>query len=178
MRRMEVASRAARQVPMEADSHQPSPLGPATCQGSSSSQQRGLPQRSVAAGSWVVLSFAVTWNPVHRYPFLLGDGGVWGIQEHQPPQLCLPTSFHLLTAWKGTSEGSQAVFSWLPEDKYGLHTTLETLDSLKPRNYKQENSFLRNNLTPFLRQKVLAWNILPLQFNCNHSFKLLKKLCL
>lgn len=60
------------------------------------------------------------------------------------------------------SEGSQAVLYWLPEDRYrfAYNPGKLFLYFLKSRNYKQENSFLINNLTPFLRQKGLAWNII------------------
>lgn len=70
-------------------------------------------------------------------------------------------------------EGSQAVFYWLPEDRYGLHTTLENF-FLKSQNYQQENSFLINNVIPLFCQNILVWNVFPLQFNVNSSFQQLK----
>lgn len=143
------------------------------------SQQKGQPQCSAATGSRAVLSFAVAWNYIHRYPFLLGDGDLWGTQEHQQSQLCLPT-FPCISCTKRNKQVKEAKQYFIDSQKTDMDCIQpwKTSYFLKSQNYKQENSFLINNLTPFLCQKVLARNIFPLQFNFFCSFEQLKKLCL
>lgn len=166
IKRTEAALRAALQVP----STQPRLF----------SQHKSQPQNSAAAGSWAALSYAVTPHYIHRYPLVLSDSDLWGTREHRQPQLCLPTSFHVTAAQKRDKQVKEAKQCFIDSQKTDMDCIQpwKTSYFLKFWNYKQEHSFLINNLTPFLRQKVLAWNIFPLHFNFNCSFEQLKKLCL
>lgn len=72
---------------------------------------------------------------------------------------------------KGLKEAKQY---FIDSQKTDMDCTQPWKTFLKSQTYQQENSFLINNLTPLLCQKILVWNVFPLQFNVNSSFQQLK----
>ena len=163
-------------------------------QENNSSEQKCQPQNSAAAGSGTVLSFIIAWNYTHCYSCMPSECDSQGIQEHRqshPAQSAewnrqgqsrgwgcvtghvlegtedFPHNFSQVNETKRNKQVKEAKQYFIVSHKTDMDCIQpwKTSYFLKSWNYKWENSFLINNLTPFLHQKIVAWNRFPLQFN-------------
>lgn len=94
-----------------------------------SSEEKGQPQHSAAAGSWIFLYFITAWNYTHCYSRMPSDSDSWGIQEHRQSHLAQGIKWNR----QGQSRGWGSVTGHIPGGTEGF-----------PHNFSQVNCTKRN----------------------------------